>query len=307
MVVLIIGLGSISKKHISALYSICENPIIIALRSGNSKDDIEGITSIKKIDELTSKPDFAIISNPTFLHFETIEMLLDYKIPLFIEKPATHKISGTETLIQTIKRHGTINYVACNLRFHPCIIYLKKILISNSRRINEVNVYSGSYLPSWRPGVDFRSIYSSNKFFGGGVHLDLVHELDYSLWLFGQPIDARSFFSSKSSLKIDAIDYANYILEYNDFQVSVILNYYRKDSKRSIEIVFDDDTWIVNLLNSRIQNKNGDIIYFTDNYSIIDTYKDQMKYFVEHLQNQKQPMNSLEESINILKIALKNE
>ena len=166
MVVLIIGLGSISKKHISAIYSICKNPIIIALRSGDSKEDSDGIISIKKINELTSKPDFVIISNPTFLHFETIEMLLDYKIPLFIEKPATHKISGTEYLIETIKKYGTINYVACNLRFHPCIIYLKKYLSSNSHRINEVNVYSGSYLPSWRPGVDFRRNYSSNKLFG---------------------------------------------------------------------------------------------------------------------------------------------
>ena len=52
MVVLIIGLGSISKKHISAIYSICENPIIIALRSEYSKDDTDGVISIKKINEL---------------------------------------------------------------------------------------------------------------------------------------------------------------------------------------------------------------------------------------------------------------
>jgi len=307
MVVLIIGLGSISQKHISAINLISKQSTYFALRSGNSKNEIDGIKNIQKLEELTHKPDFVIISNPTIFHFETIEMLLDYKIPLFIEKPASHKINGTENLIQKLSKYHTINYVACNLRFHPCIVFLKKHLSTNYYRINEVNIYSGSFLPSWRPDIDYRKNYSSNKNLGGGVHLDLFHEIDYAFWLFGQPIDCRSFFSSTSTLQVDVIDYVNYILTYKNFNISILLNYYRKDSKRSIEIVFNDDTWVVNLLNSTIKNNNGDIVFSVEDYSIIDTYNKQMKYFIEHIQTNQQTMNTLEESINILKIAIPNE
>lgn len=307
MVVLIIGLGSISKKHISALNSLCKRPIYIALRSGFSKVETDNIINIYKLKELKNKPDFVIISNPTIFHFETIEMLLEYKIPLFIEKPASHKIIGTEHLIQKLTKYQTINYVACNLRFHPCIIFLKKYLSSNFHRINEVNIYSGSFLPSWRPELDFRKNYSANKNLGGGVHLDLFHEIDYTCWLFGQPLDTKCIFSSKSTLQVDVIDYANYILDYKNFNVSIILNYYRKDPKRSIEIVFDDATWFVNLLSSTIKDANGNIVFNVKNYSIIDTYTEQMKYFLDHLHNGQQTMNTLDESINILKIAISNE
>jgi predicted dehydrogenase len=36
--------------------------------------------------------DFAIISNPTHLHYECIEKLTHKEIPLFIEKPAIHSL-----------------------------------------------------------------------------------------------------------------------------------------------------------------------------------------------------------------------
>jgi predicted dehydrogenase len=307
MVILIIGLGSISKKHIQAIRSICNNPIFFALRSGNSNIEVEGVTSISNMNELESMPDFAIISNPTNMHFTTIEMVLEYRIPIFVEKPALHTIDGSENLIKKINEYNTFNYVACNLRFHPCIIYLKNHLSSMKKRINEVNVYCGSYMPSWRPGIDFKKNYSANKIMGGGVHLDLFHELDYTYWIFGQPIKYKSFFSNKSSLGIDVIDYANYILEYKQFCVSIILNYYRKDNKRTIEIVFDDDTWNIDLLSSNIYNKDGHLLFSTVDFSIINTYNDQMKYFIDHLQNKEIPMNSFAESINILKIAITNE
>ena len=131
-------------------------------------------------------------------------------------------------LVQLVESNNIITYVACNLRFHPCIIYLRNILSKNILIINEVNVYCGSYLPDWRPGVNIRTIYSSNPNMGGGVHLDLFHELDYTVWLFGHPKVSKSFLRSASSLNIDSIDYANYILEYNTFNANIILNYFRR-------------------------------------------------------------------------------
>ena len=65
MVVLIIGLGSISKKHINALNEEYKNIDIYALRSGKNNISEENVIDVNNIKDLKVKPDFVIISNPT--------------------------------------------------------------------------------------------------------------------------------------------------------------------------------------------------------------------------------------------------
>src|SRR4051812_19601893 len=121
MNVLIVGLGSIAKKHIVALNSLNIDLKIYALRSGRTAEKFEGLTDVFDLNDIEITIDFAIISNPTNLHFKTIEQLAERSIPLFIEKPAVHTLNGVSQLIFDVNKNGKINYVACNLRFHPCI------------------------------------------------------------------------------------------------------------------------------------------------------------------------------------------
>jgi predicted dehydrogenase len=307
MKVLVVGLGSIAKKHINALRTLEPNCTIYALRSSKSANSEEEIVNIYAIDELKIEVDFAIISNPTSLHYETIKCLAQKKLPLFIEKPALHSLENAAELIELVERNNVVSYVACNLRFHPCIIFLKETILKEERKINELNVYCGSYLPDWRPDVDFKKTYSSNANMGGGVHLDLFHELDYTIWLFGMPNRITSILRSVSSLEIDAIDYANYILEYKTFTANISLNYYRRKAKRVIEIVFDNETLIIDLINNCIKDDNGKIILVAENLLLKDTYVSQLSYFITLLVKNQNPFNSLRESIDVLKIVLQNE
>lgn len=307
MNILIIGLGSIARKHIYALQSLSLDINIYALRSNLNSEIEKEIENIYNLDNLEIYFDFAIISNPTHLHFEFIEKLAKLNIPLFIEKPAVHNLKDIDELIKLIESKRLITYVACNLRFHPCIGYLKNKLSDEYLKINEVNVYCGSYLPDWRPNVDFRKIYSANASMGGGVHLDLFHELDYVNWLFGTPNQTNSTLRNVSSLQINAIDYANYILEYSTFTANIVLNYYRKKAKRVIEVVFDNEILEVDLINSKIVDNNDEIIFETPNFDIRNTYNYQLDYFINCLKENIAPMNSLRESVEILKIVLKDE
>ena len=260
--------------------------------------------NINDIDELRIGVDFAIISNPTYLHYEAIELLANKNIPLFIEKPPLHSLEKAEELIALVEQKKLITYVACNLRFHPCIIFLKKSILNNDNRINEVNVYCGSYLPDWRPGKDFKTVYSAKSDMGGGVHLDLFHELDYTTWLFGMPDKSSSIMRSVSSLKIDAIDYANYTLEYKTFSAHILLNYYRRKAKRLVEVVFEEKTLIADLINNNILDEDGEVIFAAKNYSISDTYVAQLSYFMSLLTSNQYSNNSLTEGIDVLKIVL---
>jgi predicted dehydrogenase len=307
MNILIIGLGSIAKKHIAALRIINIDFKIYALRSNSNNDEEAGIENIFNLDDVNIFFDFAIISNPTHLHFEYIEKLAKKGINLLIEKPAIHSLDNYDMLIKLINQEKIKTYVACNLRFHPCIIYLRNKIIKENLKINEVNVYCGSYLPDWRPGKDFRSLYSSIASMGGGVHLDLIHELDYITWLFGLPNESKSFLKSVSSLNIDSVDYANYVLGYDKFTVNIILNYYRRKPKREIEIVLENEILTVDLINNSIKNDQDDFLFQDNTFNLKETYIKQIKYFINCLNNNETPMNSLPEAIEILKICLQND
>jgi predicted dehydrogenase len=304
MKVLVIGLGSIAEKHIRALKNIDPLAEIFALRS-RSTDFKEGVINIYELNNAPSDIDFIIISNPTNCHATTIEKVLGLQKPLFIEKPVLHSLEKTQALGEKIRQSQLLTYIGCNMRFHPLIGYLKEHV--SGKRINEVNVYCGSYLPEWRPNRDFRTIYSANRNMGGGVHLDLIHELDYVHYIFGKPNEVQSAKRSASSLEIDAIDYANYLLSYDEFSVNIILNYYRRDSKRYIEIIFDDATWHADLLNSTITDLCTEKKIFSHPKRMADTYFDQMNYFIECIQSNTAPMNDFSEAAEILKTSLHDE
>lgn len=303
MNVLIIGLGSIALKHIKALQELYPTIIIYALRrKGESSKGIEGVIEIYDINEIDiDSIDFILISNPTSVHYDTIKKVIMYKRPLFIEKPLFSEITeDSNALVNKVEEQGIPTYVACNLRFLECIAKIKELIVG--KRVNEVNVYCGSYLPDWRPNVDFRKVYSANKEMGGGVHIDLIHELDYIYWLFGTPYHTQSFFSNKSSLNITAYDYANYLWEYNDFSISVVLNYYRKDSKRTLEILTDEGTYLVDLLKNTISYNNK--LIFQSNQLPLQTYTAQIKFFIEEILNKKTKFNTIVEANKILELCL---
>lgn len=303
MKILIIGLGSIGRKHLKAINSILPKAEIFALRSSINAEFYPGVTNIFKIEEIESVViDFAIIANPTSEHKKTIEKILSFGFPLFIEKPISSSLD-IEDLINSVDSKRISTYVACNLRFLDCIKFIKDSLLHfTNKKLNEVNVYCGSYLPDWRPNVDFRQTYSANTELGGGVHIDLIHELDYLYWLFGSPGSVVRKFKNHSSLAITAFDYANYILDYDSFCASIVLNYYRRDSKRTLELVFEDETWNIDLLKNQIICNNQ--IIFSSEQRIADTYQTQMEYYIHCLGEEKETFNTISDAYNVLKICL---
>ena len=74
-----------------------------------------------------------------------------------------------------------------------------------------------------------------------------------------------------------------------------------------MEIVFDQNIWNINLIKNVIRSDDGKVIFQVENFDILQTYKLQLEYFIGCLNNNKKPMNSLQESIPVLKICLQNE
>ncbi len=304
MKVLIIGLGSIAKKHIEAIKKIDQFASIFALRSSIEAKAIANVIDLYNLDDVPNDIDFILISNPTSLHSKTILNVIDLNKPLFIEKPIFDLINNNEEIVRLIEQKNLKTYVGCNLRFHPVLNFIKKYLKLDNSKLNEVNIYCGSYLPNWRPLKDYTKSYSANQKLGGGVHLDLIHELDYTIWIFGKPIDYKSIKRKVSNLLIDTFDYTNYNLSYLNFNVSITLNYYRSTPKRQIEIVLENEILICDLLSCNILNSENKIIFKDNEFDFSKTYFNQMNYFIDNLKNENIYMNNIRESFEILKIAL---
>jgi predicted dehydrogenase len=302
--ILIIGLGSIGKKHVDAILILYPEAQIYALRTNSNSEDYKDVKNIYSKNEIPPNLDFIIISNITSSHGDTILDMLHYGCPLFIEKPVISDLKNADEIFHQLTKTGIKTYVACNMRFHPSIEFIKNYFKAENLRVNEVNIYSGSFMPDWRPGKDFRKIYSANKEMGGGVHLDLIHEMDYCCWIFGYPEYSKSLYLNRSSLEINAIDSARYLLVYPDFSASISLNYFRRDAKRLIEIITTDDTIVIDLLKNTVISNIRNMVLFESEFKIIDTYTKQIRYFINQIKSSSEPMNNFENAIKVLKLAV---
>lgn len=304
MNVLIIGLGSIGLKHYDIIKKLNPKAKFYALRSSKKSKPVEGIKNISKKENLHKYDfDFAVISSPSYFHLEDILNIGQYDFPVFVEKPIVTNLDQLN-IIENLKKKKNI-YVAYNLRFHPLINFIKKYIQDNSLKIHEVNSYCGSYLPNWRPQRDYKKTYSSIESLGGGVHLDLIHEPDYIIYLFGLPMRSSCSYRKVSKLDIDSVDYANIQFEYEEFSAQIILNYFRKYTKRTLEIITENDTLIVDFVENNIYSENKKENIFSSNEDLMNqSYVKQMEYFLNIISDKKLFETNINTAIQTMKYLL---
>ena len=305
MKVAFIGYGGIAKKHAEIVKKI--NPSVQIFSVKEKLDShINGDVKLLDFKNVSNfNLDAIFITNPSFLHFKSIIENYNLGIPIMVEKPICVNRSELSELKQLQELENPKIYCACNMRFHPMITFLKKYLKNNNSKINEVNIYCGSYLPDWRKGIDYRKNYSAKKSHGGGVNFDLIHEIDYLVYLLGFPAECKKFESKVSNLEIDSNDFSHYCLNYDSFFAMVTLNYFRKDKKRYIEIVRENGTIMADFVNQKILNLTSNELLFNLNYNGMEkSYELQMEYFFESINKSQFNINGLKEAVEIMKIIL---
>jgi predicted dehydrogenase len=256
-----------------------------------SYDEIEGLS-----------PDVAFITNPTSHHVETAARSASMGMHLFIEKPLGHRLDDWNSLLETVRKKDVHTYVACNLRFDPILRHLKRAL--DLTQVFYARVNCSSYLPGWRPSVDYRETYSSKKALGGGVILDLVHEPDYCHWLFGKIRKIKGEAGKCSTLEIETEDFADMTLYHESGFISNLhLDYFGHRPKRKIEIFGEDLYMEADLMGRTVRRVTGKM---TDErqFGSLDrdyTYQQELRYFFRCLNEHQRPMNDIEEHITVLK------
>ncbi|MDY3203749.1 MAG: Gfo/Idh/MocA family oxidoreductase [Arcobacter sp.] len=248
MKVLIIGLGSIGKRHYDVLSKLSEVQSIDLI----TKQNIENKICYKNLEVVNNinQYDYFVIASETNKHFEQLKYLeenVKNKL-IFCEKPLFESKQKLE-----IKNNKV--FVGYVLRFHPLLEKLNEFI--KNEKIILVNVKCGQYLPSWRPNTDYKNCYSAKKSEGGGVLLDLSHEIDYVQWLCGQINEIKSYQVKISDLEIDSDDLTMLIGKtYKDILVNVSIDYISKNTHRRLIVETFEHTYELDFISNKLIKKN---------------------------------------------------
>jgi CMP-N,N'-diacetyllegionaminic acid synthase len=255
--VLISGYGSIGRRHVNILSRLVKKKNLTIL-TNQKLSNFRTIKTLKALNEVD--PYYIVICNPTSDHLKKIK---------FIEKNCKNKFVLIEKPL--FSKPDRINikknkyFVGYNLRFNPIINFLKTKI--KSKKIWSVNIFCGSYLPNWRNNIDYRKSSSAKKQLGGGVLLDLSHELDYVQWLFGK-IQIEHCKSKKlSNLNIETDDFLNLVGKTRKVpSIQITLNYFTR--KRTRQIFIDGNNISVQ---ADLIKKN--VVYYSGNKKKVYNFK----------------------------------
>lgn len=317
MKVLIIGMGSIGRRHLKIISHNLDAEFIYSPSGQIDKNKKSYLNKYNvKVYETLSKaidagPNFAIISNPTSYHVETALILAESRIPFIIEKPVSDALVGMNKLLKIIHKYELPVMVGYQMRFHPGYRKMKEII--ESGRIGDplvFNGYVGQYLPDWRPDQDYKKSSSALKKLGGGVILDLSHEIDISISVMGKVKRVNAMWGHHSSLDIETEDVANIIMQHENGRTSQMhLNYIDRDFTWQTRIVGSKGTVIwdyVNGLTILRDNKNK-VTKWKDptGFERDSLYKEQLKRWLKVLDGKAEPEVSLSDGIEVTRVAVK--
>jgi len=191
---LIIGVGSIGERHLRtfqqtgrAELSICEaNETLcktVAERYGITKTFADLDVAMKE-----KAFDVALIATPSHTHIPIATKLVDAGFDVFIEKPLSLSLDGTQALVDLVAKKGVKSAVAYTYRSHPALRSMKEA-IASGRFGKPVQVVAtwGQNFPFYRPA--YREIYYTSRKTGGGAIQDvLTHAINAAEFVVG-PVD----------------------------------------------------------------------------------------------------------------------
>lgn len=314
---LVVGLGSAGKRHVRVARALLPNVRIVALRRSDSAStneaDVERCV-VTVAEALAFKPQAAVVANPATLHLAVTQALVEAGVHVLIEKPLAYESSGIAELLVTARQRQITVMTAYNLRFSPSLIHFRERVQSRAAgRVLSVRAEVGQYLPNWRPQTDYRRSVSARRDLGGGVLLELSHEIDYLRWIFGEVEWAQATCARQSRLEIDVEDTAHLTLgiALSPEGLSVIaalnLDFIRHDTTRICTAICEGGSLRWNGISGVVEifeigGKEWREV-FRHPPQCDETYLAEWRHFMNCVDETSQPSISGEEGLATLKIA----
>ena len=177
------------KKYHELIAENIKQVKIVILTRQKLKGIRGNVEIVKDINSAMSKNcTHAIIANPATMHIDYTCKMLNDGLNTLVEKPL---FTGQEQDNQ-IKKLITIRnkekaFVGYVLRQDIIIKRVKQIIDSGDLgELIAIDMKCGSWLPDWRPDRNYKETVSAKNSQGGGVLLELSHEIDLIMYLAGK-------------------------------------------------------------------------------------------------------------------------
>jgi predicted dehydrogenase len=166
--IILLGLGSIGRKHAESLKRIAPSINVEPVRGlGRHRDNVTGpglgVTEELAL-SLRADIDAAIIASPASVHIAQARVLLDAGIPVLIEKPLGIDLNQAIEFCEFAEARNATCLIGYLLRYSSAARTFKEHIDKLSGgRLLHVHAECGSYLPDWPPAQDYRKGVSARQ------------------------------------------------------------------------------------------------------------------------------------------------
>ncbi len=164
---LVIGGGSIGKRHFKNFQDIGVESTLIHYR------DLD-LRKLKKFAKEKKSHLGILVATETNIRWEIINELKKFDASFYIEKPLTFDKKVFQKIYALPKELLDRSMVGFMMRYHPLVKDLISLRINN---FTTAKFEIKHDVKKWRKNWNFKNSYASKKE-GGGVLLDLCHEID---------------------------------------------------------------------------------------------------------------------------------
>lgn len=313
--ILISGLGSIGRRHLTNLESLGQTNLAFH-RSGKSTIDspLPGYPSFDDLDQALNEfnPEVVFVCGPSHTHLNVALKAVASGAHLFVEKPLAHTLDGLDELEHFAVKNNSTIMVGYMMRFHPLLNQIKEMI--DSGRIGKlIHLRSqwGEYVPDWHPWEDYRETYAAKKTMGGGPAITLSHEIDTALWFLGTTKSVKAMTNTASELELDTEHGIDILISSQiGTTANLHLDFYQRPPKRTTEYVgstgrifFDYYAGIVEIFNSE-QPEPVEVIKVPDSFERNNMFISELEHFFQCITTNGKPATALAEGKAALEIAL---
>jgi predicted dehydrogenase len=170
MRVLVIGSGSIGRRHHDNLQTLGASSRLISWR----EDGLGGALAAMQDAEAV------VIATATDIRLPLIRAAAAQGLPIYVEKPLAFRPSDVEEIAEIAAPVADRSMLGLVMRYHPAV---RAMADSDLSDVFQSALTIGHDVTQWRQNWRFSDSYAARAE-GGGVLLDLCHELDLAACLF---------------------------------------------------------------------------------------------------------------------------
>jgi predicted dehydrogenase len=309
--VLIVGAGSVGKRHARNLHALGCRISAFDPRADRLQElsaEMPTVANSTNFDTALGSPDLrgVVICSPPKYHVDQSMRALANGLPVLLEKPVSPDAASAARLARAIAASDTPLLLGYTYRWwQPLQDLRQRIGDGDIGRVLHTRCVLSAHLADWHPWERYQDFFMASSELGGGALLDESHFIDLLYWMFGMPDRVFGSVEKISDLEISSDDNVDATFWYRDgSRATMHLDLYGRPHERAITVVGSDGTLHWTFDPNAIRVGKGPKEWQTHSYTgeRNDMFVGVAREFVQLLQNGRQPSCTAADGLAVLQI-----